>query len=153
MDGNSIKAALGAFAEKFRSQAQGIDEVDRDNPAITTAIKYMGGDLTLEPIILKAREPVYVTKPDGTVTLEAKDVEVIAVDGQGVPVYKKTLKCAPVADKDALKEGITQAGKIEIETIKTHAQTQNYHVVAGLILGTWGALMVYFIVQSIMAVF
>jgi len=153
MDGNSIKTALGAFAEKFRSQAQGIDEVDRDNPAITNAIKYIGGDLVLEPIILKTREPVYVTKPDGTVTLETKDVEEIAVDGQGVPVYKKTLKCSPVADPGALTEGIKQAGAIEQTTIKTHAQTQNYHVVAGLILGTWGALMLYFIVQTIMAVF
>ncbi len=122
----SIKAALGAFSSKFRSEAQAIDEIDRDNPAIITAIKYTGGDLVQEPVML-----------DGG--------KYIALDKHGVPVYKTTLKITAPSAKD----GIDAAKAVEMETIKSHAQTQNYHVIAGLILGSWGAFWLWMMIYTI----
>jgi len=137
---DTLKVALGAFAEKFRSNAQGIDEIDRDNPAILTAIKYVGGELTLKPIILKTREPVYVQKPDGATTLEGKDSEVVAIDGHGVPIYDVHLNCATAREN---KEGVEAAKAVELATIDSHSKTQNYHILASIILGVWGAIVIY----------
>jgi hypothetical protein len=119
MTWEGMKQALAAFSSKFRTEVQAIDELDRDNPVIDNTIKLTGGKLKLTPVILK----------------NANGVETIAIDASGNPIYEKTLECEGVKDVAIAKE----VASIENKVIESHAKTQNYHVVSGLVLGMWGA--------------